>query len=144
MIAQVCLKLATIKGHSKMCSFTVFSFPTLFHILKLTESGRIIIMFESSLVSTDRHEASHVSADPPESLHVSTDPPEPLHVSADLPESLHVSVDLPEPLHVTADHPEPCHVTADHPESCDVLFVTSRDSRSVLRFGGGDASYCIP
>ncbi len=30
--------------------------------------------------------------------------------------------------------PEPCHVTADHPESCDVLFVTSRYSRSVLRF----------
>ncbi len=43
-------------------------------------------------------------------------------------------MDLPESLHVTADHPKPCHVTADHPESCDVLFVTSRDSRSVLRF----------
>ncbi len=89
---------------------------------------------DSSSVTGNLHESSHVSTDRHEASHVSADLPECLHVSADLPESLHTSVDLPESLHVIADHPEPCHVTADHSETCDVLFVTSRDSRSVLQF----------
>ncbi len=51
-----------------------------------------------------------------------------------LRESNQVTIDLPESHHVSADLPESHHVSADLPESCDVLSVTSRYSRSVLRF----------
>ncbi len=56
------------------------------------------------------------------------------HISAAHPESRHVSADHPKSRHVTADHPKSRQVTADHPETCDVLSVTPRYSRSVLRY----------
>ncbi len=89
---------------------------------------------ESNQVTIDLPESHHVSADLPESHHVSAYLPESHHVSADLPESHHVSADLPESHHVSTDLPESHHISADNPESCDVLSVTSRYSRSVLRF----------
>ncbi len=75
-----------------------------------------------------------VSVGHPDSHHVTTNHPDSSSVTGNLHKSSHVSTDRHEAIHISSDHPEPCHVTADHPKSCDVLFVTSRDSRSVLRF----------
>ncbi len=109
------------------------------------ESGQVTAdVSESSQVTTDLHESSQVAADLKELSKVTIDVKEPSQVmdnlresnqvTIDLPESHHVSADLPESHHVSADLPESHHVSADLPESCDVLSVTSRYSRSVLRF----------
>ncbi len=118
------------------------------------ESGQVTAdVSESSQVTTDLHESSQVAADLKELSKVTIDVKEPSqvmdnlresnqvtidrqshHVSDDLPESHHVSANLPVSHHVSADLPESHHISADHPESCDVLSVTSRYSRSVLRF----------
>ncbi len=108
------------------------------------ESGQVTAdVSESSQVTTDLHESSQVAADLKELSKVTIDVKEPSQVMDNLRESNqvtidrqshHVSADLPESHHVSADLPESYHVTTDLPESCDVLSVTSRYSRSVLRF----------
>ncbi len=101
----------------------------------LHEPSKVTVdLHESSQATVDLHELSQVTVDLHELSQVTVDRHESSQVTVDLSESLHVSADLPESLHVSADHPESHHVTADHPESFNVLSLTHRYSRSVLRF----------
>ncbi len=88
---------------------------------------------ESSQATVDLRESSQATVDLRESSQATVDLRESSQVTIDH-QSHHVSADLPESHHVSADLPESHHVSADLPESCDDLSVTSRYSRSVLRF----------
>ncbi len=108
---------------------------TLLHVIAAShESSQATVdLRESSLATVDLRESSQATVDLRESSQATVDLCESSQVTIDR-QSHHVSADLPESHHVSADLPESHNVSADLPESCDVLSVSSRYSRSVLRF----------